>query len=63
MARDDKVTKPRSQKERSGNSLNEKPTHAKCGKGHFGECLVGTRNCFGCGKSDHKVMDFPNMNG
>nr|XP_010321247.1 uncharacterized protein LOC104647516 [Solanum lycopersicum] len=62
-ARDDKVTKPRAQKGRNGNSPNEKPTCAKYGKGLFGECLVGTGNRFGCGKNGHKVRYCPNMKG
>ncbi|TMX00273.1 hypothetical protein EJD97_001095 [Solanum chilense] len=48
-------------KKRSGNSPNEKPTCAKCGKSHLGECLLGMGNCIGCGKSGHKVRDFRNM--
>ena len=56
-------TKPRAIKGRSGNSLKKKPTCAKCGKGHFGECLFGTGNCFGCGKSGNKVRYCPNMKG
>ncbi|XP_015075521.1 uncharacterized protein LOC107019613 [Solanum pennellii] len=62
-ARDDKVPKPRAKKERSGNSPNEKPTCAKFGKGHVGDCLVGTGNFIGCGKNGHKVRDFPNLKG
>ena len=42
---------------------NGKPTCATCGKKHFGECLIGMANCFGCGKSGHKVRDFPNVKG
>ena len=26
-------------------------------------CLKGTDNCFGCGKSGKKVTDFPNVRG
>ena len=33
----------------------------KCGKGHLGECLVGTGNCFSCGKSGHKMRDCRNL--
>ena len=29
----------------------------------MGECLVGTDNCFGCGKSGYKVRDCPNIRG
>ena len=38
--RDDKVTKPRSQKGKSGNSPNAKPTCIMFGHGHFVGCLV-----------------------
>ena len=62
-ARDDKVPNPRDQKESSGNSPNKKPTCAKCRKGHFGECMVGTGNFFVCGKSGHKVRDCPKLKG
>ncbi|XP_069148008.1 uncharacterized protein [Solanum lycopersicum] len=46
---------------KSGNSPSDKPTCAKCSKKHRGEFLVGTRNCFGCGKEGHKVRDCPNV--
>ena len=29
----------------------------------MGECLVGTDNCFGCGKSGHKVRHSTNVKG
>ena len=56
----DRVSNARSKKERSGNSHSKKPTCTKCGKKHMDKCLVGTYNCFGCGKSVHKVRDCPN---
>ena len=59
-ARDYKVNKPRAQKLRGGNSPHEKPTCAMSRNGIFGKCLVGTGNCFGCRKINHKVMDCPN---
>ena len=31
---------------------------AKCGKKHYGECLVGNGSWFGGGKEGHKVKDF-----
>ena len=34
-----------------------------CGKKHYGDCLVGIDNCFGCGESVHKVKDFSNLKG
>ncbi|TMX04879.1 hypothetical protein EJD97_004154 [Solanum chilense] len=45
--------------EKGGSSQKVKPTCAKCGKKHYGECLLGTRICFGCGKEGHKVRDCP----
>ncbi|XP_069145609.1 uncharacterized protein [Solanum lycopersicum] len=60
-ARDDRMSKPKSQKVRSANSPNKKPICRKCGKKHWGECLVGTENCFGFGMCNHKVRDFPNV--
>ena len=39
-ARDDKLTKPRSEKGNNRNSPNENPTSTKCGKGNFSEYLV-----------------------
>ena len=56
-ARYDRVSNPSPKKRRDSSSLNKKPTCAKYGKGHLGECLVGTEIYFGCGKSAHKVKD------
>ena len=52
-----RVSNAKSQKGRGTSSLSKKPTCAKCGKKHLGEFLVGMDNCFGCGKSFHKVRD------
>ena len=60
-ANKDRVSNPKSQKARSGNSPSKKPTCSKCGNKHWGECLVLMENCFECGKSSHKVRDFPNV--
>ena len=60
-ARGDRVSNPSPKKERNASSPNKKSTCAKCGKDHLGEFLVGTGNCFGCGKSVHKVKDCPNL--
>ena len=57
------MTKPRSQKGRSGNLPNTKPTCAKCGKGNLGECLVRTGYCFCCANSVNNFRDFPNIKG
>ena len=45
--------------EKGGGSQKVKPTCAKCGKKHYGECLLGTGSFFGCGKEGHKVRDSP----
>ncbi|TMW92602.1 hypothetical protein EJD97_012806 [Solanum chilense] len=34
--------------EKGGRSKDRKPTCAKFGKKHYGECLLGTGSCFGC---------------
>ena len=53
------MSNPKSQKGKGTSSPTKKSTCGKCGKKHMGECLVGTDKCFRCGKSGHKVMDFP----
>ncbi|XP_069147184.1 uncharacterized protein [Solanum lycopersicum] len=62
-ARDDMVSIPKSQKGRGTSSPKKKPTYGKCGKKYYGNCFIGTNNCFGCGKNGHKVRDFPNVKG
>ena len=47
--------------EKGGGSKDGNPTYANCCKKHYGECLLGTRSCFGCGKEGHKVRDVPNI--
>ena len=54
---------PKSRKERGTISPNKKPTCGKSGKTHYSDCLVGTNNCFGCGKSGHKIRACPNVKG
>ena len=54
--RNGRVSNPRSQKV-SGNSPIKKSTCSMCGKNHWSECLIRTENCFGCGKSSHKIWD------
>ncbi|TMX04848.1 hypothetical protein EJD97_004367 [Solanum chilense] len=55
----DRVSNPRSQRGRGGDSPSDKPRCTKCGKEHMGGCLVGRENFFGCGKSGHKVRNCP----
>ena len=45
--------------EKGGGSQKLKRTCARCGKKHYGDCLLGTVSCFGCGKEGHKVKNFP----
>ena len=52
---------PKSRKERGTISPNKKPNCQKCVKKHYGNSLVWRDNCFGCGKSVHKVRDCPNV--
>ena len=33
-----------------------------CGKNHYGDRFMGTKNSFSCCKSGHKMRDCPNMN-
>ena len=47
--------------EKGGSSQGGNPTCATCGKKHYGECLVGTRNCFSCAKDGDKVRDCPTI--
>ncbi|WMV37349.1 hypothetical protein MTR67_030734 [Solanum verrucosum] len=43
----------------SGGNRSSIPTCLRYGKKHEGKYLVGLDGCFGCGKSNHKVKDFP----
>ncbi|TMW93792.1 hypothetical protein EJD97_011157 [Solanum chilense] len=45
--------------ERGGGFQKIKPICSKCSKKYYGECLLGTGSCFGCGKEGHKVIDCP----
>ena len=61
--RDVMVSKPKPKKGRGTSSPRNKPTCGKCSKKHYGDCLIGMDNCYECGKSGHKVRDFPNLKG
>ncbi|XP_069146986.1 uncharacterized protein [Solanum lycopersicum] len=52
---------PKVKIEKGSGSQDGKPTCATCGKKHYGKCLVGDGNCFGCGKDGHKVRDCPTI--
>ena len=62
-AHDDRVPNSKSQNGRGTTLPSKNPTYGKYGNKHWGECLVGTKNCFWYGKSGHKVRDFPNVKG
>ena len=54
-----KVSTPKTQEARGGGHYVEKHICTKCGRKHEGKCLVGTGNCYGCGKSGHMRRDCP----
>ena len=54
---------PKLKHEKWSGSQDGKPTCATCGKKHYGECLLSTGSCFGCGKYGHKLRDFPTRDG
>ena len=56
-----KVSTPKPQEGKGGYSYVEKPLCSKCGIKHDGKCLVGTGNCYGCGKSSQRKRDIPMM--
>ncbi|XP_069154568.1 uncharacterized protein [Solanum lycopersicum] len=62
-AHDYRVSNLKPEKGRDTSLLNKKPTSAKCGKGHLGECLVRTDNFFSGSMRGHKVKDLTNMKG
>ena len=57
------MSKPKYQKGKGTSSPSRKQTCGKCGKKHYVDCLIGMDNCFGFGKSGHKVRDRPNVKG
>ncbi|TMW91468.1 hypothetical protein EJD97_014305 [Solanum chilense] len=38
-----------------------KPPCPTCGTRNNGKCLDSTSGCYGCGKNDHKVRDYPTI--
>ncbi|XP_049345496.1 uncharacterized protein LOC125810024 [Solanum verrucosum] len=55
----DRVSNPKPQGGNSGGSYVARPNCAKCGRKHDGKCLVGSDDCYGCGKSGYTMRDFP----
>ena len=62
-SRNDRVSNLKSQKGKSTSLPTKNRICGKCGKKHYGDCLVGTDNCFRCVMICHKVRDFPNLKG
>jgi len=54
--RNERMSNPKPQGD-CGKSL--MPACAKCERNNGKECLAGSNACFGCGKMDHKIRDFP----
>ncbi|WMV29770.1 hypothetical protein MTR67_023155 [Solanum verrucosum] len=49
---------------RSGGRGHPRPlmlTYAKCGRNNEGKYLAVSNACFGCGKMDHKIRDYPSI--
>uniref|UniRef100_M1DPF0 Polyprotein n=1 Tax=Solanum tuberosum TaxID=4113 RepID=M1DPF0_SOLTU len=57
----DSSSTPRVNQEKGSGTPFTKPTCTNCRNKHHGKCLVGTNGCYGCGKSDHQVKDFPTL--
>ncbi|KAH0661387.1 hypothetical protein KY284_026318 [Solanum tuberosum] len=55
----DRVSDPKPQEGNGSGSLLSMSTCTKCVRKHDGKCLAGTDGCYGCGKSGHKIRDFP----
>ncbi|KAK4717896.1 hypothetical protein R3W88_016234 [Solanum pinnatisectum] len=55
----DSVSNLKPKRGNGGGNGSSIPTCQKCGKSHLGKCLMGTDNCYGCGKSGHCLRDFP----
>ncbi|WMV50500.1 hypothetical protein MTR67_043885 [Solanum verrucosum] len=58
----DRVPKPKPQGGNGGGNGSSVPTCQKYGKSHLGKCMIGMDNYFSCGKSGHRLRDFPSRN-
>ncbi|WMV24000.1 hypothetical protein MTR67_017385 [Solanum verrucosum] len=45
----------------NGSSKKMVPELQRCGKGHRSECLADKNACFGCGKMDHMIRNYPSV--
>ncbi|WMV42305.1 hypothetical protein MTR67_035690 [Solanum verrucosum] len=43
----------------SGGNGSSTRTYQRCGRNYLGICFSGMNDCFNCGKSGHKMRDFP----
>ena len=62
-AKDDSISNPKTQNGRGTSLPTKKTTCGRCGKKYYDDWLFAMENCFGCGKSGHKVTDCPNLKG
>jgi len=53
----DSSNTPRFDQEKGSGSRLPKCTCSKCGMSHFGKCLAGMDDFYGCGKDGHKMRD------
>lgn len=47
------------EKEKGSGSLFKMSTCSKCGRSHYGKCIVSMDSYYGCGKYGHKITDCP----
>ncbi|XP_015087151.1 uncharacterized protein LOC107030364 [Solanum pennellii] len=55
------VPTPNPQEGKGSGSYVDRHLCSKCGRRHEGKCLVGSGNCYSCGKSGHIKIDCPMM--
>ncbi|KAH0724947.1 hypothetical protein KY284_000812 [Solanum tuberosum] len=55
----ERESNPKSKRGINSESMLSRATCKICGKKHPGKCLASTKDCYGCGGSDHKMRDCP----